>query len=613
MKKFIILILFCVYFIFPLNVFASGENVSGCDNRYLTLINPVRGRNLWFDKSLEPIKGQYFLIKENDFSATWLLQYDVFSDSELIREIKNFDDKQEKGVLLEISKNLGDQARVIYPYDAPWFSPKAVFLSAYTQSERRRLIDEIFNKFKEQFGYYPKSIGAWWIDSYSLNYLKEKYNIKAALIVADQKTTDNYGVWGQWWGVPYYPSKANILSPASNLANKQEVVIIQWAQRDPLLAMGEGANYSNYSLQANDYIRQGKDTQYFKDLVSIYLDCKNQLGQITVGLETGIESVGYLSEYKNQLVALKQINKLKSFQMSQFADAFMKVYPDFPKKVVIGSQDSEWVMQTQRRFNTTLVESTGYDPAVSFKDYFLADKAGFLDRKLPISESKKSQGWFPIYLLVVAGMGVLAYRKKAFKIWIASTAFTLTSFGLILRSGYENGWQVFYEAAIPNLGLVQAILVFFSFIFILVLSKLKKDFLYLWLLPISFGIDPLLQALRFTMVSGKYYFGFATDAFHFIGLSFVKPFNFGFVNQDFPAYQAAALLRLDFGRIWDNVWFSVILYPLSHVVLALIAGFILLHFPKKVRKILIVIMVVLLVFHIISIFNADPRFAVLAQ
>lgn len=613
MRWLISFILLCAYLTFPLNVFALGGSGFGCDNRYLTLVNPVRGRDLWFDKSLEPIKGQYGFIKENNFSATWLLQYDVLSDPELIREIKNFDDKQEKGVLLEVSKSLGDQARVIYPYDAPWFSPRAVFLSAYTQSERWKLIDEVFKKFKEQFGSYPKSVGAWWIDSYSLNYLKQKYNIEAALIVADQKTTDNYGVWGQWWGVPYYPSKANILTPASSLANKQAVVIIQWAQRDPLRAMGEGADYSNYSLQANDYIRQGKDTQYFKDLVSVYLDCQNRLGQVTVGLETGIESVGYIGEYGRQLKALKEMRGLEVVTMSQFANKFKKVYPDFPQDVSLGYTESAWGMTAFFRKNPKLGEAIYYQPGISFKDYFLADKANFLNRKLPIDSPKSSQSWFPWYLLVMAGMGIFAYRKKAFRVWIASMVFALASFGLILRSGYENGWQVFYGTALPNLGLVQAALVFFSFIFVLALSKFKKDSLYLWLLPISFGIDPLLQSLRFTMVSGKYYFGFAIDAFRLIGFSFAKPFKLDFVNQDFPAYQAAALLRFDFGRIWDNTWFSIILYPLSHIVLALITGFILLHIPGKLRKVLLVIIIVLFMMHVISIFNADPRFAALAQ
>ena len=217
-----VLVLFIsqIYFIAPQSVFAVSTN---CNNRFVTLVNPVRGRDLWKDKSLNPIQDQYTTISVYKFPATWLLQYDVLKDAKVLEEIKKFDDSSELGVLLEVSQSSAEAARVIYPHAVPWFNPNAVFLSGYSQSDRRMLIDKLFTDFRESFGYYPKSVGAWWIDSYSLNYLKEKYGIKAAMIVADQKTTDSYGIWGQWWGVPYYPSKVNILTPATSLENKLNV------------------------------------------------------------------------------------------------------------------------------------------------------------------------------------------------------------------------------------------------------------------------------------------------------------------------------------------------------------------------------------------------------
>ena len=279
MKKIYILIFLAFTFLIqPGNLIAS-ENTA-CDNRYVTLVNPVRSRDLWIDKSINPLKKQYDEARKNNLPVTWLLQYDVLKDKDLLKEIKSFNSAQEIGVFLEVSLKSTEAARVIYPHSVPWFSPEAVFLSAYSQSERRKLIDQLFEDFKSEFGFYPKSVGAWWIDSYSLQYMKDRFAVKAVLVVADQKTTDNYGVWGQWWGVPYYPSKANILTPASNRENKQDVVILQWAQRDPALATGEGPKFSNYSLQANDYIRQGKDTAYFQSLINSYLDCRNSLGQV---------------------------------------------------------------------------------------------------------------------------------------------------------------------------------------------------------------------------------------------------------------------------------------------------------------------------------------------
>ena len=225
----------------------------------------------------------------------------------------------EPGLFLEVSKSLADKTGINYPENLKWSNPGAVFLSAYSQSERRLLIDTLYTEFKNNFGYYPKSIGAWWIDSYSLNYIKQKYGLSAVLIVADQKTTDSYGVWGGWWGYPYFPSKYNVLVP-SDYDNSLGAVAIQWAQRDPVKAYGVGPTYSNFSLQANDYIRNGQNTDYFAKLVSVYLKCQNPIGQITVGMETGMEASEFQGEYQNQLKSLSETPNLHFVTMSEFAE-----------------------------------------------------------------------------------------------------------------------------------------------------------------------------------------------------------------------------------------------------------------------------------------------------
>ncbi len=590
------------------HVWAKGEK--DCDNRFVTLVNPVRSRDLWTDKSLNPLKEQYSLIKRHGFSATWLMQYDVLTDQELLDEINEFDSNQEKGVFLEISPILAEQARVIYPYDAAWFDPNAVFLSGYTQSERRKLIDEFFEKFKSVFGYYPKSVGAWWIDSYSLNYMRNKYDIAAALIVADQKITDNYGVWGAWWGMPYYPSKANILTPTSSLLNKQDVLIIQWAQRDPDLAVGKGPAYSNYSLQANDYIRQGKDTDYFKNLVNIYLDCKNPIGQVTVGLETGIESVGYIDEYGNQLKYLSSIPNLNFATMRQFTDKFYKVFPEFPKQFEVKSGSSKWIMTTDSRGNSQLGEYIKYQPEIAFNDFFIADKGNFLDRNLDKLSSKTELSYFPYFIIVIFLYGVLALFKKTFKLWVIATLFAFGSFGLILKSNYQFGWQVFYGFLIPYLIPAQIILILVSYIIIWLLSGstiLNKNRLTLWFIPLSFGLDFIIQAFRFSFIFGKYYFGVALDPLRFFGFSFTTPFNVEIVSRNFSPAVSSALLRFDFNKIWDNLYLSLIVYPLLHILLGLGGGYLIAKLPTKFSRILIGALIILTGMQLLNVFQADPR------
>jgi len=444
------LLLFLLLFL--LSVKATQAREISCQDRYLTLVNPVRGRDLWADKSLVPLMNQYSLIKERGFSATWLLQYDSLEDQQLINEIKNFNSQQELGIFLEISEDLAHAARVTYPPLFDWASPRVIFLSGYEISERRQLIDKVFGEFKKEFGYYPQSVGAWWLDSYSLNYMKRKYDIQVALIVADQKTTDDYGVWGQWWGVSYYPTKTNILVPARE-GNKEDVVIIQWAQRHPDLAYGEGPAFSNYSLQANDYTSLGKNTTFFEELINIYSDCTNPISQVTVGLETGIESAAFLDEYERQLNVLKSKAYLNLVTMTQFSDKFRQIYPDFPKKVKISGK-TIWEMNIFYRKNEKLGDLVIYDPKAIWADYFTPDESEFLNRRLP--ELKNVGNW--------------------------------------------QEWLKLYLSSIPN--------------FVI-------------------GPGSVLGLVRVSFLSDRFYLGLAFDAFRFVGLSFAKPFDLNFVNQDF--------------------------------------------------------------------------------
>jgi hypothetical protein len=601
MKKIYILIFLAFAFLIqPGNLIAS-ENTA-CDNRYVTLVNPVRSRDLWIDKSMSPLKKQYDEARKNNLPVTWLLQYDVLADAELLKEIKNFDSSHEIGAFLEISPYFAEKARVIYPHSVPWFSPEAVFLSSYSQSERRKLIDQLFEDFKSEFGFYPKSAGAWWIDSYSLQYMKDRFDIKAVLIVADQKTTDNYGVWGQWWGVPYYPSKANILTPASNGENKQDVVVLQWAQRDPALATGEGPKFSNYSLQANDYIRQGKDTGYFKSLINSYLDCRNPLGQVTVGLETGSDSVTYFEEYARQLKAVKEILSLKPVTMGEFYNKFRGVYPDFPKRVIIEGGGARWEMTPEKR-SSSVGDTIFYNPDLSFSDFFIAGKDKFLNRVLPFKSEQSGQNLsIPLSLISLLIIGIYSYFRKKLKVYFSSVFFVLAAFGLILRSGSWFGWQVYFGPVLGQLYLYQIMLPVITFLTFLFLERFKK--LNLWFLPLAFAVDPLIQSLRISFISDKYYAGFMLDAFRFVGVS-IKNYQIEFINSDFPGYLAAGLLKIDFNKIWQNAPLALIVYPLLHVSLSLIFNII---FVKdfKLKRLIILVLAIFLSMHLLMVFTADP-------
>ena len=90
------------------------------------------------------------------------------------------------------------------------------YAMGYTKEEREKLIDVIFKKFEETFGFGAKSVGSWMIDAHSLQYMSEKYGIEASCNCKDQWGTDGYTIWGGYWNQGYYPSRHNALCPAQS-------------------------------------------------------------------------------------------------------------------------------------------------------------------------------------------------------------------------------------------------------------------------------------------------------------------------------------------------------------------------------------------------------------
>lgn len=307
----------------------SGFNnlVFAEDNRFIVIVNPVRISSYTKDP-VESLKSEYEIINKKSLPATWLVTFDVLDNSKMVSLIKTMNTKQEQGIFLEVTPNFARNAQVTYHDTGFWHHAESVFLSGYTQEERRLLIDKVFTKFKEVFGYYPSSVGSWGTDSYSLSYIKDKYGITANLVCSDQFATDGYQIWGQPWQVPYYPSKYYSAVFASDLTVKLDVVNLQWATRDPF----NGYYSSLFSIQ--DYLTTDKnlDTVYFEKLVRLYTDqSKNGFGQITVGLEADFSPDDYKKEFAKQMNLISSLRDKEGFNtltMKDFSGWYREKYPD---------------------------------------------------------------------------------------------------------------------------------------------------------------------------------------------------------------------------------------------------------------------------------------------
>ena len=325
--------------------------------KYITIVNPVRISRYTKTPALS-LRNEYSIINKYSLPATWLLTYDALNNKEVVDEVRRMDKYQEIGIFLEITENFAIDSGIEYHNSGSWHHANSVFLSGYTQEERKILIDKVFEKYKEIFGNYPKSIGSWWTDGYSLSYIKEKYGIVANLVCSDQFSTDNYKLWGQPWQVSYYPSKTHPAAPASDIENKLDLINIQWASRDPL----NGYNSSLYSTQ--DYL-VAKDIQninFFKRLLDLYLNTNN-LSQITVGLEADLDPSGYAGEFTKQIEVVKEYSDkgVNIVTMSKFYDKYKENYPEISptsqlkSKDLLGSEtESGWYNSSFYRLHYTL-------------------------------------------------------------------------------------------------------------------------------------------------------------------------------------------------------------------------------------------------------------------
>lgn len=372
--------------IFFILIFVA-QPAEASENEFITIVNPVRiapyTQNV--DKN---ILVQSEIISAYNIPATWLITYDVIKNSLAVSSLKKIGIKNEVGVFLEVTPNLASAANIEYIESGSWHHANSIFLSGYTQFQRIKLIDVIFESYFEVFSAYPKSVGGWWIDSFSLDYMHKKYGITSNLVCADQQDTDGYTIRGLYWSAPFYPSRFHAGIPAQNVKNKIGVVTIQWAPRDP----NQGFEDSKYSTQ--DYFTTPqKNIEYFKYLLNIYgKKHQNTLGQVTIGLEGDFNPELYHGEYAKQIEAAFNFSKeenVKFLTMSEFANKYVSLFPQTSPIQETSSEDgfAKWYSSPNyrvgyRKNNNSELEIIDLRLYQSFKEPYYGEING--DKQLEI-------------------------------------------------------------------------------------------------------------------------------------------------------------------------------------------------------------------------------------
>ncbi len=324
----------------------------------VNIINFVRG---WTPKKeddrqlLNTVKEEMGLMKKFNFPGTFLLQYDALKRDEYIDYFKKEAyDSIELGIWIEVVQPLVKACGLKWrgKNDVVWdWHVNPGFLMSYTQKERELLCDEQMRYFKDRFGYYPETVGSWLLDSYSMEYLSNKYDIKAFCICREQLGVDAYTLWGGYYNQGYYPSKYNMLCPAQTEENMIKTPVFRMLGVDPIYEYDnrryktqynwETESYPIYTFEPDWNIGKDKDTakiylqNYFNDktLGFAYL----QAGQENSFWWKGIEK-GWLNEAE-LLQNLKSRGDIRMEKLSETGEWFKKTYSMTPATSICAQND----------------------------------------------------------------------------------------------------------------------------------------------------------------------------------------------------------------------------------------------------------------------------------
>ena len=151
----------------------------------------------------------------------------------------------------------------------------------FSEEDKKAIVDDCFSLFRERFGFYPASTGSYYLDAFTINYIKEKYPMVVCAVatcfeegVKAYHTTNNswytFMDGGPW--APWIPSKVNSAMPASSLEDDSGIVAIPHLSRDPMACFdGNGSNFGTHPQNVlRGMIYKDDEIPYFYNLVDMF-------------------------------------------------------------------------------------------------------------------------------------------------------------------------------------------------------------------------------------------------------------------------------------------------------------------------------------------------------
>lgn len=153
----------------------------------------------------------------------------------------------------------------------------------FSMEDKKAIVDDVFAKFHDIFGFYPESTGSYYMDAELINYVKEKYpSVKCAVATCWEEGPKAYHTCNNSWYTfmdggpwnPWIPSKANTHAPAKDSSEDSGIVAIPHLSRDLLACYdGNGSNFGTHPqnvLRGMIYDSKTWEFPYFYNLVDQY-------------------------------------------------------------------------------------------------------------------------------------------------------------------------------------------------------------------------------------------------------------------------------------------------------------------------------------------------------
>ncbi len=296
-------------------------------------------------ESLDIFKTQQRLAHENGLKVTIHMTYASLFNDEAVQIAKDDHETYGEEIALSLLGLPCEQFREKY-------KTKDFCIWMFSMEDKKAIVDDVFGKFYERFGFYPESTGSYYMDAELTNYIKEKYPmVKCAIATCWEEGPKAYHTCNNSWytlfdggpWAPWIPSKQNTHAPAANEAEDSGIVAIPHLSRDLLACYdGNGSNFGTHPqnvLRGMIYDSKTWEFPYLYNLIDQYRAQEkynngyaynmmfvgpgwmNKMGRWEAPYELLLKSYSEGCKYYGDL---KKEGKLIDMTMSEFADYYRK-------------------------------------------------------------------------------------------------------------------------------------------------------------------------------------------------------------------------------------------------------------------------------------------------